>query len=224
MSGGWESMQENPRSGIEVVAARDEHLDAVARLHLEGLPRGFLSRLGPGVLSRLYAGIARQETATVLVALDDDGSVLGFVSGTTDVRGCYGKVLRRDAVGLGLRALPHLIRPANAWRVLETLTYPLRFRGSKDDDTPDPGCTAELLSISVDGRARGRRVGRSLVETLEDFLCERASDDRYRVVTDAEDPQSNAFYERTGFARIGTFLNHGHPMVMYVKSLNGRPR
>lgn len=203
---------------VRIHAVREQDLAAVAALHREGLPLGFLSQLGPNVLKVLYRAIGTHDDSTVLVAVEGD-TVLGYVSGTTDVRRCYRHVLARSAAPLFVAAAPRLVRPSTLRRVVETLTYPFRFRNESTDDAPRPDCSAELLSIAVHADARGKRVGKRLVAALEDFLGGRLRPLRYRVVTDALDPRSTAFYERVGFARLGEFTNHGHPMVMFVKDV-----
>lgn len=200
-------------------AVRTRRLDAardgreVARLHREALPQGFLSRLGDPFLARLYHGIDRDPRAAVWVAEDDEG-VLGFLAGAADVQGLYRGVLARDALALGLRLLPSLLRPAMLRRIGETALYPFRRLGPDDGLAGLPH--AELLAVGVDARARGKGVGRALVGELEEAL--RGWGVRaYRVVTDAEDPRSNAFYRRVGFDHAGNFTHHGHPMAAYTK-------
>lgn len=207
---------------MRITTMEAPHAAYVASLHSIALPNGFLSHLGNEVLARLYSAIERDPDSTVLVAVDHTGNVVGFVAGTLDVRTCYRRVLRHSGIVLGLRAARHALDPKVLRRIFETLTYPLRFRGrSAVSGEPEPGCTAELLAIAVDERARGQSVGRYLVDALEDFFLSRGHKGRYRVVTDAIDSRSNAFYRRIGFSPLGEFENHGHPMSMYVRETLG---
>ena len=216
-------MTYSARREFEIASFADGDGAQVAALHRLALPNGFLSSLGDHALSLLYQGIARQRGATVIVARTPRGEVLGFVSGTTDVSGLYRGVLRRSGLRLGLAMMRSAYHPSTIRKVWETLTYPLRFRGSVacgSSQEPDPGCTAELLSIAVDGGKRGLGIGRALLHALDQHFRFVGQVGRYRVVTDAEDPRSNAFYARMGFEPIGGFLHHGHPMNMYVRRLD----
>lgn len=216
-------MATSDRQEIETGVFRASDGPDVARLHRLALPNGFLSTLGDGTLETLYGAISRHRDSTVIVARDVEGQVLGFVSGSTDVAQCYRHVLRTASARLAWHAAGSLVRPAVIKRCVETLTYPLRFRGKGGDAEPHTTARAELLSIAVDERARGLGVGRTLVEALDTFFAQAGHRGPYRVVTDASDPRSNAFYERTGFEVLGDFLHHGHPMRMYLRS-NGTDR
>jgi ribosomal protein S18 acetylase RimI-like enzyme len=159
----------------------------------------------------------------VIVAVDDDGTVLGFVSGTASVRNCYRSVVSRSGFELFGTVLPSLARPVVWRRIFETLSYPLRLgKGHETADTDNSPVQAELLSIAVDRAGRGRGIGRALVTALDEFFVTRGIDDIYRVVTDASDPSSNGFYQRTGFEFTHSFTHHAHTMNMYVRRIGER--
>ena len=75
------------------------------------------------------------------------------------------------------------------------------------------------MANPVGEAARGLGVGRGLVHALERFFTESGAALEYEVVTDAEDPRSNAFYEGIGFSHRRRFVHHGHPMNAYHKRL-----
>lgn len=211
---------------VAIVPFRRSHGREVARLHATALPHGFLSRLGPGFLARLYREIARADRSGVWVAQDSDQRVLGFIAGSADLPRCYRQVLGRAWLPLGLRLLPSLWRPGVLTRVLQTLAYPFRKGADSGDEDPEVArvrrqVKAELLSIAVSPAARGMGVGRRLVATLEEHLLAWGHRGPYRVVTDAADPRSNAFYGSLGFRLVGTFRHHEHTMSLYVKSIGG---
>lgn len=186
----------------------------VARLHREALPDGFLTRLGDPFLARLYRGIDRAPRAAVWVAEDDSG-VLGFLAGTANTRGLYRGVLRRDTLPLALHLLPSMRHPATLRRIAETALYPFGRLGPTSELVGLPD--AELLALGVDARARGAGVGRALVGELEHAFGSwkvRA----YRVVTEAADARSNAFYRAMGFEPVGEFAHHGRTMAAHQKT------
>ena len=196
---------------------------SVAELHRLAIPRGFLSELGDSFLGRLYTQIARARGSCVLVAADEeDGCVVGFVSGSVDIKACYRHVLLKGSVALIRGLLPNLFRATVIKRILQTLLYPVHNgKGDSESERVDEGkCrAAELLSIAVADEARGKGVGRLLVDALEDFFRRHGHPMQYKVVTDAEDHRSNAFYQARGFTFQGAFQHHEHRMHRYVKKL-----
>ena len=203
-----------------------QHRNAVAALHRMALPNGFLSSLGDRFLGILYSGIGRDPGSAVWVATDDNDQVLGFVSGTLDVRRCYRSVLVNSFIFLLWALIPALVHATSWKRILETLTYPFRQNpepAAEDPVASDEEIPAELLSLAVSEHSRGLGVGRHLVTRLESSFRAQGYDGPYRVVTDALDPSSNAFYRKVGFALVREFLHHEHPMHQYVKVVGSSP-
>ncbi len=210
---------------VEVVpAGTSRHFRDSARLHADGITEGFLSTLGEPFLAVLYEGIATAEDSGVLVA-EEDGFVLGFISYTSDVKGCYRQVLRSKWPRLVLNLLPSLLRPVVYRKIFETLIYPLTHRGKDDSGNGGPGSTSaaghlrsELLSMAVAPQARGKGVGKLLVKAVDEALTQIGLTG-YFVVTHAVDERSNGFYRRCGFELYGEYVSHGKPMNEYFKSI-----
>ena len=79
--------------------------------------------------------------------------------------------------------------------------------------------SAELLSMAVSDRARGRGLGKKLVARLEEWFRRKGLRGEYKVVTCARDAQSNGFYKSAGFIFHHSFLLHGNEMNEYRKTL-----
>ncbi len=202
---------------VRPFATRDA--PTVAELHRMSLPRGFLSTLGDRFLGRLYQLLAEAERTCVWVGADHDDRCVGFVSGSLDIRASYSQVLRRGGLGLTAAVAPRLLRPSVLGRVFQTMAYPLRQGGGGHTGVDPASIRAELLSIGVSGAARGHGLGRCLVASLEESFRDWGHRGPYRVVTDAEDPRSNAFYTALEFRLAGEFLHHDHRMSLYIKEL-----
>jgi len=176
-----------------------------AVLHAETITEGFLPTLGLPFLALLYRRIAIEPTTFLVVA--DDASpggnrhpaadqpqptVLGMAAGAEEVRTLYRSFLLHD----GLRALA-VAGPGlrGSWRrMAETLRYPAAEGAGAGVSLPP----AELLSVAVAAQARGRGVGRALVQaTLAEFGRRRTPS--VRVVAGSENRAALRLYRSTGF-------------------------
>lgn len=203
-----------------IVPMSDQHAEDVAILHAMALPRGFLSTLGSRFLGDLYRLIGSSPRSAVWVVELEDGRCIGFLSGTADVKECYRHVFRRGWIKLGVNVLTQAWRPTVLKRMYETVRYPSNSTSSHDPHVGNANVPGELLSVAVSAEARGLGLGRKLVALLDDEMKRWSYSGYYRVVTDAMDPRSNAFYQSLGFAHAHDFLHHGHMMSCYLKAVD----
>jgi ribosomal protein S18 acetylase RimI-like enzyme len=191
----------------EIRAMRPEEAAVVAHFHQVGIPTAFLSKLGAGFLTQLYLAIGRSKEGFVLVAVDRQEKVIGFVSGATRVSGLYRSVLlRRGWLYAGI-LLKHLL----SWRTLRHIFETLRYPAKVSTVYPD----AELLSIVADPSARGSGVATALLDALT-LEFRRRGCDKFRVLVRADLARANAYYVKHGFVLAGTLESHGVPSNVYT--------
>jgi ribosomal protein S18 acetylase RimI-like enzyme len=177
----------------------------VASLHAGAIPDGFLSTLGPRFLRRLYARAARSPHSFVLVA-DSGSGVEGFVAAVERTSAFYRDFVVRDGLVAGLAAVPHLVRAPR--RVWETL----RYGTGRQDGLP----AAEILSVAVAPGARGRGLGRALVDAAIAELTRRGVPGA-RVVTAVGNTAAMRAYVGAGFRPHGRLEVHaGTPQELLV--------
>lgn len=164
----------------------------VVEIHLASFPGFFLTFLGVRFLSLYYAGICAAPEGIAYVYVDDAGSPAGFVAGTSDPRGFYSRLLRRDWIRFSLASLAAVIRkPSICPRIARGFLHPSRNPAGKD--------VAGLYSIGVLPSLQGTGAGKKLVVT---FLEEARSRGCRRVflTTDRDGNDTvNAFYRKMGF-------------------------
>jgi len=196
-----------PSLSVTIRRAGESDAPAVARLHADQISEGFLSFLGPRFLARLYRRIVRDPDSFLLVA-DLGGHHVGFISGSTDVRGLYRRFLVRDGIPAAWSAAPRLIV---GWRqVVETLGHGTSG-GAGGATGTGPG--AELLSVAVAPDRQGRGLGRRLVESFLGELESRSCPSGH-VVVGAGNVGAVALYERCGFVVAERFeLHAGTPSL-----------
>ena len=188
------------------------HTLEVAALHRIGIERGFLTRLGPKLLADLYGAINRSAPGFVFVAVSDDGRVVGFVSGTTRIKGLYRSILLRRGWRYAGLILKKAFRPGVLRGIVQTVLYPAR----SPSDSPE----AELLSIVVSEELRGTTVAADLLTTsLAEFR--RRGSDRVKLMVGESMARAHAFYRKHGFAEAGTIEQHGRRSHILVIELTG---
>ena len=229
---------------ISIKQFQPGHASDVARLHIQGIKTGFLSTLGNRFLMRLYKDIARTQGSIVLVACDDNNSLIGFVAGATDTGKMYKRILFRCGWHYCIMLFPRACNFVVLKKIIETMLYSVRFcrriiyaarednypyrtlsafrraklRFTKNTSNTVTPVRAELLSIAVDGDNRGKNIGGQLVSALETFLRNHAVT-VYKAVTLSTDIAANAFYNHSGFALCNQFAHHENIMNEYHKSL-----
>jgi ribosomal protein S18 acetylase RimI-like enzyme len=169
-----------------------ENIPRVVEIHLASFPGFFLTFLGARFLSLYYAGICAAREGIAYVYVDAAGAPAGFVAGTSDPRGFYSRLLRRDWMRFSLASLAALARkPSIVPRIARGLLYPSRNPAGKD--------VAGLYSIGVLPSLQGTGAGRKLVAAfLEEARCRGCG--RVFLTTDRDDNEPvNAFYRKMGF-------------------------
>jgi len=187
-------MDSNTQNGMVLRSGTVDDAAAAAVLHAGQIGEGFLTLLGPRFLRRLYRRVALVPGSFLLI-VEDDGTTVGFLAGSTDVAALYRAFVWRDGPAAALACGWRLLR---SWRrVLETLRH----------GTGSAGKGAELLAVAVDPVVRGRGAGTLLVEG---FLTEmgRRERDAAHVVVAAGNESAIALYRRNGFDPIERFELH----------------
>ena len=141
--------------------------------------------------------------------------MVGFIAGCASIRATFRWILLHSGFSLAWAAGLMLLRPSVLARLHSILGYPFRQR---DQEATTPVLEAELLAIAVDAKRYGQGHGRELIAAFEASLRQwnvRA----YRVVTNAADKESNAFYRATGFIPTGTVRHHALTLQAYEKTI-----
>jgi ribosomal protein S18 acetylase RimI-like enzyme len=147
--------------------ARPEWVPELARIHAESLPDDFLPSLGRGFLERVYypAALASAHAAT-LVAVDDAGRPLGFVTAAHDSAAFSRDVVAGRAATLAAYALRAALRDPLHLRRSAAVAWTALF------GRPDP-LPGEIVFIAVDARTRGGGVGKRLVAAAAEHVRAR---------------------------------------------------
>ena len=167
-------------------------ISRVVSVHLSSFPGFFLSFLGPRFLSLFYSSISFAPEGIAFVYLNDTDTPVGFVAGTSNPRGFYSRLLRRDWFKFALASvIPILKKPWFIGRVVRAVFHP--------SGNPIGDDVAGLFSIGVLPELQGTGAGKKMVLV---FLGEAKKRGCKRVFLttdrDGNDPV-NAFYAKLGF-------------------------
>jgi ribosomal protein S18 acetylase RimI-like enzyme len=196
----------------------------MADVHVDAFPGEFMTLLGRGVLRAFYRWYVQQPGGIALIVEDPtEGEVLGLVAGGDPA--LKPRFMRRHAPHLALAALVASIRHRRAReRLVEHVrTAARRFlstgrrAGGQPDSAdvhepsePAAGTWSNLLSICTAPAARGRGVGRLLMNGFRDESRRRGLTGM-RLSVHNDNGAAIALYERCGWRRIlvtpsGTFF------------------
>lgn len=192
------------------VASSDRYRQ-VAALHAANINQGFLSTLGVPFLALMYEAIDLAEDS-VLLTEEQDGRVLGFVSGGVGMGPIYLRMLR-SPLRLTCALLPSLLRPRRVMRILDILRYS-QTQGN-GAGWPKP----ELLSIAVESTARGTGVAQRLYRRLCSHFRERGIP-AFRIIVGDSLAPAHRYYMRMGAKAVGHIEVHaGERSTVYVQAV-----
>lgn len=187
--------------------SKREFYRQVAKLHIANIDKGFLSTLGVGFVSLLYQ-VIDEGVDSVLLTVERDGRVVGFVAGGMGMGSIYRRMFHH-APRLALALLPSLFFPRRIWRMMEILRY------GRDNDQSSSWPRAELLSIALDPACRGQHLAEALYRRLTEFFESRGNTE-FKIVVGAALAPAHRFYLRMGAEPVAqTEVHQGERSTIY---------
>lgn len=175
-----------------IVTMQRTHVEQVVRVHLSSFPGFFLSFLGPRFLSLYYQGICRAAEGIGFVYLNETGEAAGFVAGSSNPRGFYSRLLKRDWLKFCLASVDALCRkPSVIRRIARGLFH--------SAENPPGENMAGLFSIGVLPELQGTGAGKKLVQAFLDEARSRKCKKVFLTTDRDNNDAVNTFYLRLGF-------------------------
>jgi GNAT superfamily N-acetyltransferase len=191
--------------GENIIRIEDiRYLDEIVALHINAF-RGVLSgQTGRSFLKYYYKRIFKK--GFIYGKITDD-RLSGFVSGIVDDGTLYDL---KYYFWAGLGILIHIYSPALIRSLFRHIKRMMTFRDIK--------IKSELLSIAVRDNMKGRGIGTSLVNALDDHFRER-NIEIYKVYTDMIYSTGSQLYEKLGFELTREVNLFGLPIRLYIRKL-----
>lgn len=181
----------------------------VAQLHCEQINQGFLATLGPSFLSLLYEAIDKDKSS-VLIAKEDDGKVIGFVSGAVSLHPIYKRLLYRP-FSLFIILTSCFFSISKLSKIFEIL-----FIG-KNNPILKGLPQHELLTIVVDPEHQGQGHAEDLFASLCNHF-NAANVKNFKIIVGLDLARAHAFYLKMGCTVAGEMQVHkGKHSLVYVK-------
>jgi ribosomal protein S18 acetylase RimI-like enzyme len=167
-------------------------IDFVVKIHLESFPGFFLSFLGPRFLKLYYSGICSAPEGIRFVLLNSDNVPAGFVVGTSNPRGFYSRLLKREWWKFALASISAVLKkPSSVKRIVRAFSHP--------GENPIGAEVAGLFSIGVVPELQGTGAGKKLVTAFLDESRARGCKKVF-LTTDRDDNDAvKIFYQKLGF-------------------------
>jgi len=182
----------------------------LATLHMQAFPGDVsdLTPLGGEVVQRFYASALERGLARAIVALEADGSLLGYVLITRDIAAMFPGSL--------------LAGPLDVARFLFTV-HPVGFARALwakfTSGTAQVAAVPELVYLAVGANARGRGVGATLMDAAHtEFRAMGIS--RYELNVHADNEPAVKLYTAKGLWITRRYVKAGRAMLNMSKSLD----
>ena len=182
-------------------------LDSVVEVHIMSFPDFFLTKMGRRFLKQYYYGYLEMKE-TLLVAVDSDNKIVGFVAGLKDSEDYYRymkKYWYRFIIPVALGMLNFNLLATCLQRILTI------FRSNKiNEEMCIPADFHELTSIAVSPTARQMGAGKLLMDAYLAAVKTVAGIKGVFLTTDSkENANVHQFYKSMGFHVTGEFVQGG---------------
>lgn len=171
----------------------------VSLIHQAAFENFFLTTLGLSFLETYYKACLKNQYTIAYCALDKDGKLVGFATGSLISKGYHKSVFLHHI-------FPFLISLAISILKKPTVLVRLAKNLEKTDQKDDDGDYAELLSIGVDPSCKGGGVGKTLLNYFKQEVKNRGG---RRIVLTTDKMNNDAvlgFYKNLGFMIFYEFI------------------
>ena len=190
--------------------ANKEDCLEIAKLHVQEIKSGFLLELGEKFLYYFYQAMINSQS-TFLIVAEQDNSIIGFISGSFDLKKFYKEFAKKHNFRVLLILFKKFLNLDSLKKILETRKYAKR----EEKALPRP----ELISIVVSSQFQGQDIAKQL---LFKFFSEMKNKGAklIKVIVGEKLSPAIRFYEKNGFKfHSKAFIHKGTPSNIYIYKL-----
>ena len=174
---------------MEIKLADEKDCFQIAEIHFKEIKYGFLNQLGMGFLGYFYSAMIDSPNAFLIIAKENN-SVIGFVSGCTNLNKFYKEFFRKYI----FKSFLVFFKKMFSFHIFKKVFEIIKYSQKEEKDLP----RSELLSIAVMQDFQGQGVALKL---LEKFVSEmkKKKIGEFKVIVGENLIQANKFYQKNGF-------------------------
>lgn len=173
----------------------------VSLIHQAAFKNFFLTTLGIRFLETYYEACLTNDNTIAFCALDNNGKIVGFATGTLLAKGYHKSIfLRHWFVFLASLAISIVKKPSILIRLARNL--------EKNERKDDKGDYAELLSIGVDPSCKGGGVGKTLLNFFRQEIKKRGGNKIVLTTDKLNNDSVLGFYQKAGFETYYEFSTY----------------
>lgn len=199
---------------MRIRSANEMDYAQITVVHARAFPSFFLTSLGNGFLLTYYKAVFKSEKTIAVCAVDENGSISGFASGTIEAFSYNRRLFYKNMFSFFFAVARAAFRnPAVFYRLAKNL--------DKSPNSYDDRDYAELLSIAVLPEFKGCGIGKYLLEHFENEVLKRGGK-KLTLTTDYyNNERAVAFYKKCGYEVFYDFYTYPkRRMYKMIKLLN----
>ncbi|WP_288875296.1 GNAT family N-acetyltransferase [uncultured Fusobacterium sp.] len=194
---------------IRIMILKDKKkINEIVNIHMQAFPNFFLTFLGKNFLRELYKGFLEEENSNLIIAVNSNNIILGFLAYSRDLSGFYKYLVKKHLISFSFYAMIGFFKkPKIFFRLVRSLTY---SKEAKRDEK-----YVELSSIGVMPIKKNSGIGSKLIDYLKQIEFEGYK--YIKLETDAiNNIYANNFYKKNNFVLTNTYLTReGRKMNEY---------
>lgn len=180
------------------IAMNKKIVNEVVEIHLTTFPEFFLTFLGKGFLKQLYSGFIEHNNSNLIIAMNSENKVLGFLAYSNDLSGFYKYLIKKKIIFFAWYSMIAFFKkPKILFRLLRAFSY------SKKSERNEK--YVEISSIGVEPKNKNLGIGSVMIKKLIENV-DFENFEYIKLETDAENNMiANCFYKKNGFDLFSTY-------------------
>jgi ribosomal protein S18 acetylase RimI-like enzyme len=190
-----------------MISADYDHIADIINVHMLSFEKSLLTKLGSAFLKIYYRTILEFNNGILLISLDENKLINGFVSGFMYPRDFY-SLLNSYRFKLALASIPALIKHPSIIKVVFGNALSMKDNNDFKKQLSSKAC--ELSSIAVHPKDQGKGLGKKILKKFETEAKLLGADQIYLYTDSFNNDKVNQFYKANGYELIRVFNAPGN--------------
>ena len=203
---------------FSVRKAAKEDLNSIVTVHHDAFKGFFLTKLGRPFLYTLYDAFMNDKCALLLVVINKNEEIVGFLAGTYTPELFFYNLKRNKWFRLFINSIQGIIR--HPYIVIRKLFFSIFYTGDKPEGIKD---SALLSSIAVHPKYLKKSLGKLLICHFEKEVKSKSIENIYLTTDKLNNDAVLNFYSNLGYEVYNEFKQpDGRKMLCLIKNFNNK--